>query len=194
MGKYTNLAKNTEVTKPQQKPLDTNFHNTYKHSILLDTTSNTVTPSPDSDTNLRSTNLTNLTPTIAKPSVVPCIHRMGVDKCAVCSGYVRWLIKDEARVLRAQHDPTAVRLEFWRHRYPEDRERADLFKQAVLWLEKKGGEDAVMRALGDPEPLEEAWQLEMTEFREALRERVREALAAERSTHSPGPLGGVLRR
>jgi hypothetical protein len=60
------------------------------------------------------------------------------------------------------------------------RERADLFKQAVLWLEEKGGEDAVMRAFGDPEPLEAAWQVDLPEFRKALRERAREALAAER--------------
>lgn len=60
------------------------------------------------------------------------------------------------------------------------RERADLFKQAVLWVEEKGGEDAVMRAFGDPEPLEATWQLEMDEFRGTLRSLAREALAAER--------------
>jgi hypothetical protein len=60
------------------------------------------------------------------------------------------------------------------------RERADLFKQAVLWLEEKGGEDAVMRALGDPEPLAAAWELELAEFKEVLRALAREALAAER--------------
>jgi hypothetical protein len=60
------------------------------------------------------------------------------------------------------------------------RERADLFKQAVLWFEERGGEAAVMRAFGDPEPLEAAWQLELSEFREALRALAREALAAER--------------
>ncbi len=60
------------------------------------------------------------------------------------------------------------------------RERAELFKQAVLWVEEKGGEDAVVRAFGDPEPLEAAWELELPEFREALRERAREPLAAER--------------
>ena len=59
-------------------------------------------------------------------------------------------------------------------------ERADLFKQAVLWVEEKGGEDAVMRAFGDPEPLEAAWRLEMDEFKETMRSLAREALAAER--------------
>jgi hypothetical protein len=60
------------------------------------------------------------------------------------------------------------------------RKRAELFKQAVLWLEEKGGEDAVMRAFGDPEPLEAAWRLEMDEFKETMRSLAREALAAER--------------
>ena len=45
------------------------------------------------------------------------------------------------------------------------REHADPFKKAVLWLEERGGEDAVMRAFGDPEPLEVAWRLEMDEFK-----------------------------
>jgi hypothetical protein len=60
------------------------------------------------------------------------------------------------------------------------RRKAELCKQAVLWLEEKGGEDAVMRAFGDPEPLEAAWKLEMAEFKETLRSLAREALAAER--------------
>ncbi len=55
------------------------------------------------------------------------------------------------------------------------RERAELFKQAVLWLEEKGGEDAVMRAFGNPEPLEAAWQLEISEFRGAEKRRYEDA-------------------
>jgi len=116
MGKYTNLVRKKEETKPQKKPLDTNFDNTYKHSILVETHSNAGTPFPEGDTNLRTTNLTNLTLPAEGSSVVPCIHRLASDKCAVCSGYVRWLIEDEARVLRARHDPEAVRREFWRLR------------------------------------------------------------------------------
>jgi hypothetical protein len=60
------------------------------------------------------------------------------------------------------------------------RARADFFKRAVLWLEKEGGEGAVMRAFADPEPLEVIWQLALPEFKQALRERAREALVAER--------------
>jgi hypothetical protein len=58
------------------------------------------------------------------------------------------------------------------------RQRTDLFRRAVLWLEAKGGESAVLRAFGDPEPLEEAWELSLPEFKEALRSRVRDALEA----------------
>ena len=61
-----------------------------------------------------------------------------------------------------------------------DRARIELFKKAVLWLEEKGGEDAVMRAFGDPDVLEAAWQLEMDEFKATLRLLAMEALAVER--------------
>ena len=60
------------------------------------------------------------------------------------------------------------------------RARADLFKQAVLWLEEKGGEAAVMKAFGDPDLLGAAWQLEMEEFKATLRLLAMDALAAER--------------
>jgi hypothetical protein len=59
------------------------------------------------------------------------------------------------------------------------RERAELFKKAVLWLEEKGGEDAVMKAFGDPDLLDAAWQLEMDDFKGTLRLLAMEALAAE---------------
>ncbi len=62
------------------------------------------------DTNLRTTNLTNLI------GEVPCIHGTTQDKCCVCTGYARWLIADEGRVRRAQVDPDGVRREFWRSR------------------------------------------------------------------------------
>jgi hypothetical protein len=43
-----------------------------------------------------------------------CIHGTTFDKCAVCSGYVRWLVGDEDRLRRAQANPETVRREFWR--------------------------------------------------------------------------------
>jgi hypothetical protein len=59
------------------------------------------------------------------------------------------------------------------------RRKAELFKKAVLWLAEKGGEGAVMRAFGDPETLDAAWQLEMDDFKGTLRLLAMEALAAE---------------
>ena len=55
-------------------------------------------------------------------------------------------------------------------------ERAELFRRAVLWLEAKGDADAVVRAFGDPGPVDEAWALELPVFKEALRSIMREAL------------------
>lgn len=41
-----------------------------------------------------------------------CIHEMASGTCAVCSGYVRWLIAGEERLRRAQAGPEAVRREY----------------------------------------------------------------------------------
>jgi hypothetical protein len=51
---------------------------------------------------------------------VQCIHDLTEDECAVCSGYVKWLIADESRLHRAQRDPEGVRREFWRDVRGED--------------------------------------------------------------------------
>lgn len=114
MGKYTSLARKNEETKPQEDFVPTALNNTYKHTIVIDKGSNTVEPSLKGDTNLRTTNLTNLTIPAGAASVVRCIHRMASDECAVCSGYVRWLIADEDRLRRMQANPEVVRREFWR--------------------------------------------------------------------------------
>jgi len=116
MGKYTSLARKTEEAKPQENGVVTELNNTYKHTIVVDTGSNAVsTPSKDS-TNLRTTNLTNLTEATAPQgqAVVGCIHGTSVESCAVCSGYARWLANDEGRLRKAQSNPEAVRREFWR--------------------------------------------------------------------------------
>jgi hypothetical protein len=91
------------------------------------------------DTNLRTTNLTNLVepgeeyeerwhllPQEGKYRAlvrrfkeaeekrsVQCIHDLTQEDCAVCSGYVKWLIADESRLRRAQRDLEGVRREFW---------------------------------------------------------------------------------
>ncbi len=58
-------------------------------------------------------------------------------------------------------------------------EREEVFRIPVLWLHERAGEGAVVRALGTPEPLNEAWKLSLPEFKEALRGVVREALGNE---------------
>ncbi len=73
MGKYTSLAQKTERAEPQKKVVVNNLDNTYKHSILIDTANNTAATLPDSDTKLRTTNLTNLTEQAGVTSVFRCI-------------------------------------------------------------------------------------------------------------------------
>ena len=114
MGKYTSLARKTEETETQKNRVPKGGNNTYKHSIAVDTGSNSITSLPEGSTNLRTTNLTNLTETNPSPcAVVRCIHGTTSHECAVCSGYVRWLMADEDRLRRAQGDPGTVRCEFW---------------------------------------------------------------------------------
>jgi hypothetical protein len=58
----------------------------------------------------------------AQPHVVTrCIHRATVDKCAVCSGYVRWLIADEDRLRVSQANPETARRMYWQEvRLPDE--------------------------------------------------------------------------
>ncbi len=107
MGKYTSLARNLEESRPQKVVGNTPLSNT---NVKINTIEKTKKPSPvasigDTTTPLRS---------YAVNAVIRCIHGTTPDRCAVCSGYVRWLGSDEARLLRAQRNPEAVRQEFWR--------------------------------------------------------------------------------
>src|SRR4051812_46252144 len=110
MGKYTNLARKYRNEEPQvgREGAD-GGNNKY---VNINSMYNNISPPsvdllPESGTNLRTTNLTNLTE-------VACVHGTTEDKCAVCTGYVRWLIADEDRLRRAQSNPETVRGEFWR--------------------------------------------------------------------------------
>lgn len=94
MGKYTSLARLPEEPRPQKKGVVPMIDNTYKHSILIETDKNSVDSPSDSATPLRP---------YAVNAVIRCIHRLPSEACAVCSGYVRWLIADEERVRRAQN-------------------------------------------------------------------------------------------
>ncbi len=60
------------------------------------------------------------------------------------------------------------------------RKREEVFRTAVLWLHERAGEDAVVRAFGDPEPLDAAWEIPLPEFKEVLRSMVRDALKEEK--------------
>jgi hypothetical protein len=68
-------------------------------------------------TKLRTTNL--------KPdekdekALVLCIHNLAPEACALCSGYVRWLIEDEARISGARHNPEAMRRRYRETLRPE---------------------------------------------------------------------------
>jgi hypothetical protein len=107
MGKYTNLARNLKKSKPQETRFNPGLSNT---NVKINTIEKTIKASPVAPT---AESATPLRP-YAVNAVVRCIHSTTPDKCAVCSGYVRWLGSDEARLSRAQRDPEAARREFWR--------------------------------------------------------------------------------
>jgi hypothetical protein len=118
MGKYTSLARKIEETEPQESFVDKGETNSYKHSTLIDINNAPVPPSEEGVTNLRTTKLTNLIgprrPNLRGDDVqVTCIHETTVYRCAVCSGFVRWLIADDRRMRRAEVDPEVVRRDFW---------------------------------------------------------------------------------
>jgi hypothetical protein len=133
MGKYTDLARVLGDTPQEVGGVDNN-KSVNINNISKAISSNSVALPAEKVTNLRTTNLTNLSgeevwiASAPKPrytnligksgplagAAVPCIHGMTRDACAVCSGYARWLIEDEGRLRRAQASPEKVRREFWR--------------------------------------------------------------------------------
>jgi hypothetical protein len=118
MGKYTSLAralrdkpehaKSREDKGSSQNNICVNMNNIDKSidSNLTDESSGSVTT-------LRPTTLTTLIPDekdeIDERALVICIHNVDQEICAVCSGYVRWLIEDEARLSAARSNPEATR-------------------------------------------------------------------------------------
>ncbi len=96
-------------------------------------------PEPEDSTPLRG---------YAVNADIRCIHRLPSKECAVCSGYVRWLIADEERVRRAQNNPEAVRREFWRAESAEDRQAVDeMVTQTPVSFAAKPGEDITVAEL-----------------------------------------------
>ncbi len=115
MGKYTNLARKFREDEPQEaQPASVGRNksvNIYsKHDVV---SKGQAAGESQPTTNLRTTNLTNLIPPSSVASL-RCIHGMASDECAVCSGFVRWVVVDEDRFRRMQQDPEAARREFWR--------------------------------------------------------------------------------
>jgi hypothetical protein len=115
MGKYTSLARTL-----RDEPAEAAFgegkgstqENTYVNINTNDkrTASNPPAESSGTVTTLRPTTLTTLieSENDEKRSVV-CIHSLEPDACAVCSGYVRWLIEDDSRISAARSNPEAMR-------------------------------------------------------------------------------------
>ena len=60
------------------------------------------------------------------------------------------------------------------------RERAGLFLEAARWLHERGGDAAVVRAFGNPVPVDEAWELDLEGFKAFLRYRCAVGLGRER--------------
>src|SRR5918993_2632618 len=118
MGKYTNLARtlrdepgNTDFRRDKGNIERNTYINIDNKDKRID--SNSPVESSGTVTTLRPTTLTTLIldekdKTDEKPLVV-CIHNVGPEECAVCSGYVRWLIEDDARLSAARSNPEATR-------------------------------------------------------------------------------------
>lgn len=143
MGKYTSLIHKVEETEPQGRGgvgrpdinnvnID-NIHNNIDIAIDTPTTarpkytlqgSSPVEMSQDVASGGKGkaerpkNHDTPLRP-YAVNAVIRCIHGMASDECAVCIGYVDWLIADEDRLRRARANPEAARREFWRTRKGE---------------------------------------------------------------------------
>jgi len=121
MGKYTSIARTLrdepEGTKSRENKGNSqnNIHvNTNNIDKSID--SNLVDEATGSVTTLRPTTLTTLIPVekdeIDKKALVICIHNVDQETCAVCSGYVRWLIEDEARLSAARSNPGTTRRQY----------------------------------------------------------------------------------
>jgi hypothetical protein len=118
MGKYTSLAR-TLRGEPEEADFGTNKGSTQKNTYVninikhKNTGSNSPAESSETLTTLRPTTLTTLIEDENhEKRGVTCIHGMTHVACAVCSGYVRWLIEDEARISAARSDPEAARRQY----------------------------------------------------------------------------------
>jgi len=105
MGKYTSLANKIRSRKPRL------MEEEKKNRVIVkvvpeDTKSGGVDSIESTAPTLRHTTLTTFS--------ARCLHGLAEDVCAVCSGYVRWLIAGgDARINRAFKDPEGMRREYW---------------------------------------------------------------------------------
>jgi hypothetical protein len=123
MGKYTSLARTLRDRPEATQPGEDKGSSEKNTCVNIDNKDKTIDSNPSAEssgsvTTLRPTTLTTLNldekdETDEKASVV-CIHNVEPEVCAVCSGYVRWLIEDDGRLRRASANPEEARREFWR--------------------------------------------------------------------------------
>ncbi len=118
MGKYTSLARALREEPEEatfEKDKGSAQRNTYVNINSKDKSinSNSTVGSSGIVTTLRPTTLTTLKNEAqsekAEKARVICIHELEPEECAVCSGYVRWLIEDEARLRAAHRNPERMR-------------------------------------------------------------------------------------
>ena len=121
MGKYTSIARtlrNEPEDAESREDKGSGQNNIYVNINNIDKSidSNLVDESSGSITTLRPTTLTTLIPDekdkIDEKALVICIHNVDQETCAVCSGYVRWLIEDDARLSAARSNPEATRRQY----------------------------------------------------------------------------------
>jgi hypothetical protein len=118
VGKYTSLAR-TLRDEPEKAESREDKGSTQKNTFVnmnnIDKSIDSYPPAEPSGTvtTLRPTTLTTLISDerdeTSEKALVICIHNVHPDACAVCSGYVRWLIEDDARLSAAQSNPEATR-------------------------------------------------------------------------------------
>jgi|SRR5215208_1329890 hypothetical protein len=118
MGKYTSLARTLRDEPEGAKPREDKGSPQKNKYVNIDNNdkgigSNPPTESNRSVTTLRPTTLTTLIlnekDETGEKAPVVCIHNIEPERCAVCSGYVRWLIEDDARLSAARSNPEATR-------------------------------------------------------------------------------------
>lgn len=121
MGKYTSIARtlrNEPEDAESSEDKGSNQDNIYVNINNIDESidSNLVDKSSGSITTLRPTILTTLIPDerdeIDEKALVICIHNVDQETCAVCSGYVRWLLEEDARLSAARSNPEATRRQY----------------------------------------------------------------------------------